>query len=185
MSNEFNSVFAHNLTRTREARHITQEEAAAHLGMSKKLYAAYENGRKIVRSGMLVKLAEYFNVTCDSLINEFMTVDELCRQKSKELSESDFDKFITRISASCCLFTIQLLGKDCYSEEKRKHDSIKRLELFLMQGFKEVYHDGDIWYIAKLSPYGTELLRKELSEESGIETPKVQSGSKIAQGQTA
>lgn len=164
------STFAHNLTRTRKYRLLTQEEVAARLGISKKVYAAYEDGCKEPRRDMLLKLVNLFNVTCDSLLCEFMTLGELCEKKAAELSKAEYREFLSDISLSYTFFMRSLLGKDYSPRKERKSVSQKYLGLFFMQRFEEICHEGQTIYVAILSPFGKELIIKELGYDSSKDT---------------
>lgn len=60
--------FASNLQDLREDRDISRKELAAALSISVSTLGMYEQGRREPSIGMLVKIADYFNVSIDSLI---------------------------------------------------------------------------------------------------------------------
>lgn len=68
-----NSDFARNITLRRKEKHITQKQAAADLGISQALLSHYEKGIRECGLEFLVKIADYYNVSCDSLLGRSST----------------------------------------------------------------------------------------------------------------
>jgi len=94
--------FCNNLKYLRKSRSITQQELADVLGISRQGYAKYENDLGEPDISTLIKLADYFDVTVDSLIGRTSNDDILNTVKLsdfyKELYQSDnesIDKIIT------------------------------------------------------------------------------------------
>lgn len=56
------------LKRLREERHITQEEMAARLGISRSAVAMWENGQNTPPTKYLVSIAEMLGCTTDELL---------------------------------------------------------------------------------------------------------------------
>lgn len=76
--------FARILTMLRQERKISQKEAAAALGISQALLSHYERGRRGCNLDFLLKVADYYNVSCDYLLGRSpektgaqITVDEI------------------------------------------------------------------------------------------------------------
>ena len=63
-----NSDFARIITLQRKERHISQKQAAADLGISQALLSHYEKGIRECGLDFLVKIADYYNVSCDYLL---------------------------------------------------------------------------------------------------------------------
>lgn len=63
-----NSDFARIITLQRKERHISQKQAAADLGISQALLSHYEKGIRECGLNFLVKIADYYNVSCDYLL---------------------------------------------------------------------------------------------------------------------
>lgn len=61
-------MFAESLRQLRKSRKLNQATLAEALGMSQATITSWENGKRIPDIEMLVKLADYFNVTTDSLL---------------------------------------------------------------------------------------------------------------------
>ena len=66
--NKMNSDFARIITLQRKERHISQKQAAADLGISQALLSHYEKGIRECGLNFLVKVADYYNVSCDYLL---------------------------------------------------------------------------------------------------------------------
>ena len=62
--NSFNRI----LTLLRKERGITQKEAAANLGISQALLSHYEKGIRECGLDFVVKVADYYDVSCDYLL---------------------------------------------------------------------------------------------------------------------
>ena len=58
----------HNLKAIREDTDTKQKTIAAYLGVSQNTYSQYENGIIAMSPEMLVKAADYFNVSTDYLV---------------------------------------------------------------------------------------------------------------------
>lgn len=63
-----NSDFARIITLQRKERQISQKQAAADLGISQALLSHYEKGIRECGLNFLVKIADYYNVSCDYLL---------------------------------------------------------------------------------------------------------------------
>ena len=63
-----NSDFARIITLQRKERHISQKQAAADLGISQALLSHYEKGIRECGLNFLVRIADYYNVSCDYLL---------------------------------------------------------------------------------------------------------------------
>ena len=63
-------VLAERIKRLRQEHNMTQGELAAKIGLHQKQISAYERGRNIPSTEVLIKLAEVFNVTLDYLAFE-------------------------------------------------------------------------------------------------------------------
>lgn len=70
--------FSKNLRYIREEKYqLTQEALAENLGVSRSALSAYEDGRAEPRILLLIKIAQYFEVTIDELINiDFVQAEE-------------------------------------------------------------------------------------------------------------
>ncbi len=63
-----NSDFSRIITLQRKERHISQKQAAFDLGISQALLSHYEKGIRECGLSFLVKIADYYNVSCDYLL---------------------------------------------------------------------------------------------------------------------
>ncbi|MDE6035137.1 MAG: helix-turn-helix domain-containing protein [Ruminococcus sp.] len=63
-----NSDFARIITLQRKEKHISQKKAASDLGISQALLSHYEKGIRECGLSFLIKIADYYNVSCDYLL---------------------------------------------------------------------------------------------------------------------
>ncbi len=63
-----NSDFPKIITEQRKMRHLSQKQVAADLGISQALLSHYEKGIRECGLDFVVKIADYYNVSCDSLL---------------------------------------------------------------------------------------------------------------------
>ena len=68
MASDLTSTFAQSLRRAREARHLTQAEAAELTGLAVEAYGRLERGSILPRAATLVSLSRAFGVSTDSLL---------------------------------------------------------------------------------------------------------------------
>ena len=61
------------LKELREEKGLTQKQAAKYLSMQQQTYQRYERGRREPRIDMLIKLADYFDVSVDYLVGHEKT----------------------------------------------------------------------------------------------------------------
>ena len=61
-------IFSERITKQREAKGISQKQAAIDLGVSQALLSHYENGVRECGLDFVVKVADYYNVSCDYLL---------------------------------------------------------------------------------------------------------------------
>ena len=79
-----NLDFARIITLQRKERQISQKQAAADLGISQALLSHYEKGIRECGLNFLVKIADYYNVSCDYLLGrtpepegKIMTIEDI------------------------------------------------------------------------------------------------------------
>lgn len=94
--------FCNNLKYLRKSRSLTQQELADVLGISRQGYAKYENDLGEPDISTLIKLADYFDVSLDSMIGRVSNNDIVntvnLSNFYKDLTHSDeesLDKIIT------------------------------------------------------------------------------------------
>lgn len=75
-------MLSKNLTYLRKNKHLSQEELASTVGISRSTYAGYEKGPSEPNAGVLVKLADYYGLTVDDLIRGDLDLP-LFRQKNQ------------------------------------------------------------------------------------------------------
>ena len=62
------NMFCKTLKMLREANHLTRSEMAKKLNITSQAYANYENGNRKPNMDMIIKLADFFNVSTDFLL---------------------------------------------------------------------------------------------------------------------
>jgi DNA-binding XRE family transcriptional regulator len=70
------NCFSSNMRRLRYLKGFTQDEVANALSISRSNVGAYEEGRAVPKFDRLIQIAEYFNITVDSLLKEFIIGNE-------------------------------------------------------------------------------------------------------------
>ena len=93
-------MFGANLKKLREDSHLSQEQLADALGVSKSTIGMYEQGKRMPKTNTILKdIASYFGVTIDYLVG--------FQSDSTSLSEEDFSRFGLH---SICRSRIPMLG---------------------------------------------------------------------------
>lgn len=80
-----NSDFPKIITNQRKMRKLSQKQAAADLGISQALLSHYEKGIRECGLDFVVKIADYYNVSCDSLLGHSDNIHSL--SSSENLTE--------------------------------------------------------------------------------------------------
>ena len=90
MSQEFSRI----ITLLRKERRITQKEAAAQLGISQALLSHYEKGIRECGLDFVVRVADFYGVSCDYLLAR---TDMKKTVKTLDDEENDLAKRVSRI----------------------------------------------------------------------------------------
>ena len=99
---------------------MTQKDLAKLLNINPSNFPNYESGKYSPSIDMLVKLADYFNVSLDSLVrdkdaDEWLTIkDAGLIQLTKKVDQLDEKNKVTYIGTSCATYSLKyrsLLGK--------------------------------------------------------------------------
>lgn len=113
---------ASRIKEVRESRHLIQEIVANEIGVTQQVFSKYERDITNIKVDVLIKLAEYFNVTTDYLLGLSDVKRDLQRQVEMN---KDLDEYYELIEAFKSL--------DNYDKEllwnivqKLKETSIKR-----------------------------------------------------------
>lgn len=113
---------ASRIKEVRESRHLIQEIVASEIGVTQQAFSKYERDITNIKVDVLIKLAEYFNVTTDYLLGLSDVKRDLQRQVEMN---KDLDEYYELIEAFKSL--------DNYDKEllwnivqKLKETSIKR-----------------------------------------------------------
>ena len=93
------TVFPERIAMLRKENKISQKNAAAHLGISQALLSHYEKGIRTCSFEMAVKIADYYNVSCDYLLGRTTERDGQIIFVNKPLEENYiFDKTLIQNS---------------------------------------------------------------------------------------
>ena len=89
------SIFDDRLKKLRIARGISQSQLAEELGMPQKTYCNYERNEREPSSTTLIKIASYFGVTLDYLLDYH--IDNLVFSKEKNVHIESVDELKNRL----------------------------------------------------------------------------------------
>ena len=98
------------LKQLRKDLHLTQEEAADKLGISRARYSHFENGRNEPDNELLLDMANFYNVTVDYLLGNNNTP-----KWANEKDTNDLQRFLNDNEGS-----MTYGGEDLTEEEKEK-----------------------------------------------------------------
>lgn len=85
MEKNYNKIIGTNLSRLRKQKKLTQLELANKFNFSDKTISKWESGESLPNIEILCKLAEYYSITLNDLINENLEVDEIDKIANKDL----------------------------------------------------------------------------------------------------
>ena len=109
------------LTAKRRERKITQEELAAHVGVSKASVSKWETGNSYPDISHLPVIASYFDISIDQLMNY-----------SPQLSEGEIERIYTKLATDFASKPFEEVIAECDSVAKRYY-SCYRLVMFIAQ----------------------------------------------------
>ena len=81
-------TFSDKIKRSREVRHLTQQQLADLVGVSKRTIASYESENKTARSSTIRKLADALQVSVDYLSNDSITDPEYGLEKQEYVEQT-------------------------------------------------------------------------------------------------
>ena len=85
MEKDINKIISTNLSRLRKSKKLTQLELANKFNFSDKTISKWESGESLPNIEVLCKLAEFYGITLNDLINENFEVDEIDKIANKDL----------------------------------------------------------------------------------------------------
>lgn len=103
---ELNEVVAKNIQSLRKSKHLTQQEFAETLGYSDKSVSKWEMGKAIPSAVILLQIADFFNVSVDSILRSPIDI----KATPKEI---DKKKNTNQIAITCLTATFLLLAATC------------------------------------------------------------------------
>lgn len=81
-------MFADKLTNLRKSRGLTQEQLAAQIFVSRSMIAKYETGKAYPTNEILQRIANYFDVSVDELVQKEQLIDEHSKVLENKLSKN-------------------------------------------------------------------------------------------------
>ena len=160
--------FANIIASTRKRRGISQKEAAIDLGISQALLSHYENGIRECSLDFLVKLSDYYGVTCDYLLGHSTT------KSSKSLSAQRQREYTRSIEALMLLVEHSQDEKlKDYLDKYLKTSIYRGLKLFdgVSTGLKFAFNDNAIGVAEGI---GEINFSKAYEEASNLKDTKIQ-----------
>ena len=110
---------ATNLKRLRTEKNETQEDTAKAAGVSLSSYKAYENGERIPRDEVKVRLADHFGTTSQAIFFELNPVGEPTELKRKEVFIMNVEKIeglTFELKETAALISHIAEGNECAEE---------------------------------------------------------------------
>lgn len=108
--------FGRNLERIRKGKKISQAKLGQILGLTQQMISSYEKDLSSPNADILIKIADYFNVSIDSL------VEHVVIRPDEDSSESRFMRYFENLNAADrdrCITIVQTLLEDRQLNQKR------------------------------------------------------------------
>ena len=111
-----NSDFSRIVTLLRKERGLSQKQAALELGVSQALLSHYEKGIRECGLDFVVRIADYYDVSCDYLLGRSadrqgatLRLDEVSQQENEEVSEEKRPNAIVALNKKLVLSSLSIL----------------------------------------------------------------------------
>lgn len=111
-----NSDFSRIVTLLRKERGLSQKQAALELGVSQALLSHYEKGIRECGLDFVVRIADYYDVSCDYLLGRSadrqgatLRLDELSQPEPEEISETKKSNAMITLNKKLILSSINIL----------------------------------------------------------------------------
>lgn len=85
MEKDVNKIISVNLTKLRKSKKLTQIELANKFNFSDKTISKWESGESLPNIEVLCKLAKFYGLTLNDLINENLEIDEIDKKANKDI----------------------------------------------------------------------------------------------------
>lgn len=112
------------ISQLREGRKLTQEELAKHLGITRASLSHYEKNRREPDYEVLERIADFFHVSIDYLLERtndpFVTLDDNVKEFAESLELSD-ESILGR-------FALTIDGRELTEEEAKRFIAFVRME---------------------------------------------------------
>ena len=150
----------------RKINNLTQEQFAEVLDISRQAVSKWEKGDSIPDIKMLIKIADYYNVTLDELVREEYDLSSI---KESQMNTEE-EKLESKINIE------QYIGKICdVSINSFRYSVIRNVEI--------VGIDNDIVCFIKNKKYGYFNIKKTLGIKSGSGKPNREKVAKLTKAQ--
>lgn len=122
------SFFGRNIKKIRGVKALSQKAFAELFDLKRATLGAYEEGRSEPRIETIIKIANYFSITIDSLLTSDLTVNELLRFKDDLLMSDELEEK----EQMCCIKFVSEKNTSSYSEYYDNNSYINDLpEIYL------------------------------------------------------
>lgn len=101
--------FAKNLERIRKARKVSQSTLGKELGLTQQMISSYEKGISSPNVEILVKIADYFHVSLDTLVGYVPKETEVTPTESRFLR---YFETLNKMDREKCIMIVETLIKD-------------------------------------------------------------------------
>lgn len=152
----------------RKLNNLTQESFAEELGVSRQALSKWENGMSVPDVAMLIKIADYYNLTLDQLVRDDINfpIDESSQATiDAEKDEISIDKYMGKVcdvSMNSFLFStlrnVKIVGKFknlvCFeSRGKYGYFNFDKSQGILIKSETETYDEKNELVLGKCSVY--------------------------------
>lgn len=116
------------LKELREDRNLTKKQAANGIGITERAYIAYEYGERDVSTDTLVKIANFYGVTTDYLLDIRTDTPEPLEALANQKSMKEFEQILLKKYLELPLeqrdTIIKLLRDSVHSEDEQKGNKL-------------------------------------------------------------
>lgn len=146
----FMTNFGKNIKKIRSIQKLSQSNFAELFGLSRASIGAYEEGRAEAKLDIIIKIANYFSITVDDLINQEITVNKLYHFNifdesisgnvnigNEVLKKIDFQKIPLIITQELLINSIEVCLKDAQNHISLPHHKAEHLAILVdRKGFQ-------------------------------------------------
>lgn len=111
--------FGSNLEQFRKAKKVSQASLGASLGLTQQMISSYEKDLSSPNVDVLVKLADYFNISIDALVGHTVNAPDSYTSTSRFLR---YFMSLTEIDKERCILIIKTLVEDRNLRNEKKRN---------------------------------------------------------------